>query len=254
MLKRIARTLAVVSALMSMGFHKSLGSSDDRSPAHDQYRVIDDTMSPNGPYALALGLARKNINWKSFYEKLQDDEAGDYLVDPDTNDKIIRNYVVDLKTANVLGMTGGRYFGTRSSYNTDSCDVVWSPDSGIFVQVIHWKWFSYCRAGRISMETKLTGVVDLQNEAENFAYKFLADKKDAAFLKHHRDFAITIESRQWGDGSPDSLKVDNGGLIELKLSGEIPKSVEENSDFEVIEHLRLTNKLGIELIDIRYAH
>jgi len=222
---RVFQVLPLAAALL-------LAGCAGTSPGKDQFAAIEGTKSPDGRYAIALG-ANANPN-------------------PDTDDESIRNYVVDLKTSRILGITGGRWFGTATHYNNDSCDVSWSPDSGIFVQVIHWKWFSYCRAGRIIMG-KLAGAIDLQTAAENFAYKFLADHKDKAFLKHHRDFGVTIESSQWGDVSTDLLKVGNDGVIELKLDGGMGNSVEEDSSFEVIERLKFTNSMGVELIDIRYA-
>lgn len=202
------------------------------SQGNDKYEAIEGTTSPNGRYAIALG-TNANPN-------------------PDLDDKSIRNYVVDLKTSRILGITGGRYFGTATHYNDDSCDVSWSPDSSIFVQVIHWKWYSYCRAGRI-VAGKLAGAVDLQTAAENFAYQFLAEHKDKAYLKHHRDFGVTVDSPQYGGGAEDRVKIGNDGVIELMLDGGMGNSVEEDSSFEVIERLKLTGRMGVELIDIRYA-
>ena len=125
----------------------------------------------------------------------------------------------------------------------------------IFVQVVHWKWYSYCYAGRITAEAKLAGVIDLQKQAEEFAYRFLAGKKDAAFSKHQREFETTVESFPWSGESKDLLKADNDGVIALRLSGIIPHAqAEEDSDFEVIERIKLTEKTGVELMDIRYAH
>ena len=52
----------------------------------------------------------------------------------------IVNYIVDLTTRQILGTTNGDYFGTKQRYNHDQCDVTWSPDSKMFVEVTSWKW------------------------------------------------------------------------------------------------------------------
>ena len=88
---------AVAFLLIAFGYADSLRAADARAtpPANDQYRVINGTTSPNGRYAIALGLDKKNIDWKSLYQKPVAGGPGSYSVDPDKDDKIIRNYVVD---------------------------------------------------------------------------------------------------------------------------------------------------------------
>ena len=92
--------------------------------------------------------------------------------------------------------------------------VQWSSGSSLFVQATNNKWYSDgCSVGVIK-EGKLVGVVDLLDIATKDAYKFLAKKGDADYGKHKKDFAIMF----------DINHVNDDGLVELEVSGEIPKS------------------------------
>jgi len=167
-----------------------------------KYLLMEQTVSPNGRYALGLGPDKKPLN-----------------------------YVVALDTHRILGSTGCHFDGTRKSYNTREDMVAWSPNSTVFIQATCWKWYSdTCRAGLLA-DGKLMGTIDLLHTATNRAYEFLASHKDPAFKKHGREFAITI----------DPAIAHDDGTVELDVDGEIPKDLEEDSSFTVTEHFRIKN-------------
>jgi hypothetical protein len=175
----------IASALRQAGppeFDPFAGVTGDSA----KYRVIHDTASPDGRYAVALGFTGNDIDWEGLKDP---DFPGTYSAKgwqpddqpPDSGYGKIVNYVVDLTTCQILGTTNGDYFGTRQRYNHDQCDVTWSPDSKAFVEVTSWKWgYNRCTTGRIS-DGKLLGPVDLGKYAEKMAQSFLATHKDQKY-------------------------------------------------------------------------
>jgi hypothetical protein len=175
----------IASALTQAGppeFDPFAGVTGDSA----KYRIIHDTASPDGRYAVALGFT-KDIDWDGFKDP---DFPGTYSANgwqpddqtPDPDYGRIVNYLVDLTTHQILGTTNGDYFGTRRRYNHDQCDVTWSPDSKTFVEVTSWKWgYNRCTAGRISSAGKLLGPVDLGKYAEKTAQGFLAMHKSQKY-------------------------------------------------------------------------
>src|SRR5262249_35641563 len=138
----------------------------------DKFRVIHGTVSPDGRYAIALGLARERINWEEFCDKeFEESSAADEKIEKiyTAKEEDRQNYVVNLTTGRILGKTGCDYFGTKGAYYHDRCAVAWSPDSMTFVQVtsegtkgLILKWnYDTCRAGKISETGELLGTVDL---------------------------------------------------------------------------------------------
>jgi hypothetical protein len=147
-----------------------------------KYRVIHNTASPDGRYAVALGFT-KDVDWEGFKDP---DFPGTYSANgwqpddqaPDPDYGRIVNYIVDLTTRRILGTTNGDYFGTRQRYNHDQCDVTWSPDSKTFVEVTSWKWgYNRCTAAKISSAGKLLDPIDLGKYAEKTAKAYLAMHK-----------------------------------------------------------------------------
>ena len=158
------------------------GPSAKPSGDSEKYRLMQQTASPNGRYALGWAPNKTQINWKDY----ADSDIGGFSVDTDKEKP--KNYVVDLNTHRILGSTGCQFDGTRKRYNHRENIVAWSPNSDIFIQTTCWKWYSdRCCVGMLK-ESKLAGVIDLLDIATRRAYGFLASRKDNAFKKHGRDF------------------------------------------------------------------
>ena len=189
----------------------------------DKFRVIQGTASPDGRYAIALGFARKEIDWDDFVEKEVDTERPTYYAE---NEEDSRNYVVDLVSQRILGETHCDYFGTRRRYNHRECSVSWSPDSNTFVQLWSDKWsYTTCRAGHIAPGPKLAAVVDLGKEV---------DKKTFTFLKQRQDP---------DSGETLSMNVDqvsNDGVIQVSVDSlEASGENKGGTRFSLSERLRL---------------
>lgn len=205
----------------------------------EKFRVIHGTASPDGRYAIALGLARDKIDWEDFRDK--ELETGDKIYTAEEDDRL--NYVVDLPHQRILEKTGCQYFGTKRSYNYRDCVVTWSPDSRTFVQVTSSKWsYDECRAGRITADQKLLGTVDLGKYAEKAASGFLATHKHG---KYQGSIAISAS------------EVTNDSLIGLEVTGQEASGERKgDTDFSVDESIRLRETpsgLRLETVNVRNA-
>jgi hypothetical protein len=208
----------------------------------EKYRVIADTVSPDGRYAIALGLARDKIDWENFRDK-EIEADGEIIYTAEEEDR--RNYVVDLLQRKILGITGGDYFGTKHRYNQRDCEVFWSPDSKTFVELTSWKWgYNTCRAGKITADgKKLIGTIDVGKYAQAAASKYLKTHKKAG--KNEGSIAISV-----GD-------VGNDGSMLVEVTGQESSGERKgDTDFSVDEELRLratSSALRLETVSIRKA-
>jgi hypothetical protein len=194
----------------------------------EKFRVIQETASPDGRYAIAIGLAREKINWDEFGK---DDLAGE---------EDLRNYVVDLVKQRILGEIGCNYFSTFPRSGRNACQVVWSPDSTKFA-FHQWsgKWSDICLvAGQIAASPKLVGVVNLGKEIE---------KRTFPFLKKRPDFAAL-----WWDID----QVSSDGVVQMRVDcvGAPGKEREGETLSSLSERLRLRatpDGLRAEMLNIR---
>lgn len=194
----------------------------------DKFRVIHDTASPDGRYAIAIGLAREKINWDEF-------DKGELAGEDD-----LRNYVVDLVQQRILGETGSDYFSTYPRSGRNACQVKWSPDSRKFA-FHQWsgKWTDVSLlAGQIAAGPKLLGVADLQKEIEKKTFSFLKKRPDSAAL--------------WWDID----QVSNDGVVQMRVDcvGARGKEREGETLFSLSERLRLRATPGglrAEMLNIR---
>jgi hypothetical protein len=190
----------------------------------DKYRVIHGSVSPDGRFAIAMGLPPEQSNWDALYE----DE--NYFYENGARDYDVPNYIIDLAEKKILGKTGCHYFGTKRRYNHQQCILRWSPDSLKFVQLWDDKWSSTeCVAGKISPGPKLAGAVDLDKAI---------GKKTYAFVKKRFD----SENGGAGELSLQINKVSNDGTIDLEASEQCRfGDCRGETIFKVNERLRLSD-------------
>jgi hypothetical protein len=214
----------------------------------EKYRVIHRTASPDGRYAIALGLSRQKIDWEHFKDP---DNPGTYYAevyadetDTDSSDvgKLV-NYVVDLTKRHILGTTGCEFFGTRHRYNHRECGVIWSPDAKNFVELTTWKWgYECCRAGKITTGPKLVSTVDLGKYAEKVADGF---RKAHKLGKERGSIAIFVD------------EVTDDGLIALNVTGQESSGERKGDvDFSINEKIRIRETpsgLRLETVSVRSA-
>jgi hypothetical protein len=190
----------------------------------DKYRVIHGSVSPDGRFAIAMGLPPEQSNWDALYE----DE--NYFYENGARDYDVPNYIIDLAERKILGKTGCHYFGTKRRYNHQQCILRWSPDSLEFVQLWDDKWsYTECVAGKISPDPKLAGAVDLDKAI---------GKKTYAFVKKRFD----SENGGAGELSLQINKVSNDGTIDLEASEQCRfGDCRGETIFKVNERLRLSD-------------
>ena len=97
--QKIAESLQQVGPPDSDPFANVKGDSE-------KFRVIHGTASPDGRYAIALGLARDKIDWEDFHD--QESQTGAKIYTAEEDDRL--NYVVDLPNELILGKTGCQFF------------------------------------------------------------------------------------------------------------------------------------------------
>jgi hypothetical protein len=218
---------AIVKSAVSAGpadRDPSAGSPGDSA----RFRLIQQTTSPDGRFALGFGWADDPVPWEELTNMVIE-ETGYQTYFSDGEDKV-RNYVIDLTTHRILGDSGCRFIGTRHRYNHRECFVSWSPQNRFFVQSFDSKWQTdEASAGWIDAEKGKAAATSILELAEKHAYQLLAARKDRAFRKHGESFAITVG---WNDILDD-------GSITLDVTGQIPKSEEDDSTFRVLERFRI---------------
>jgi hypothetical protein len=200
-----------------------------------KYRVIHNTGSPDGRYAIGLGLKQEQIDW----DQLKDsDHPGTYNAETQKLNDTIVNYVIDVATRTILGQTGCRHFGTLQSYKDSDCQVTWLPDSKTFVEVTGeqaGRDTDVCRAGKIGARNQLIDPVDLGEYAKKTAAAYLA--------KHKGDkYGGSIGIRAWA--------VTDNNTVLLEISGENKTS----SFFFLNERIRIRETpsgLRLETVQIR---
>jgi len=190
----------------------------------DKYRVIHGSVSPDGRFAVAMGLPPEQSNWDALYG----DE--NYFYENGARDYDVPNYIIDLAEKKILGKTGCHYLGTKRRYNHQQCMLRWSPDSLKFVQLWDDKWSSTeCVTGKISSGPKLAVTVDLDKAI---------GKKTYAFVKKRFD----SENGDAGELSLQINKVSNDGTIDLEASEQCRVGdCRGETTFKVSERLRLSD-------------
>jgi len=189
----------------------------------DKYRVIHGSVSPDGRFAIAMGLPPEQSNWDALYE----DE--NYFYENGARDYDVPNYIIDLAERKILGKTGCHYFGTKRRYNHQQCILRWSPDSLKFVQLWDDKWSSTeCVAGKISPGPKFNGAVDLDKAIAKKTYGFVKKRPDT--------------ENGAGELSLQINKVSNDGTIDLEASEQCRfGDCRGGTIFKVNERLRLSD-------------
>lgn len=188
--KPAAQAWAIAEKLISAG---PPGYDPMAGPEAQKYRLIMDSVSPDGRYALAFGLKQEKTDWEGY----RDTKRGGYVItaDAQTKKRLLCNYVVDLKTHKILGETGCRYSRTRSHdvYAEQDCYTVWSANGGTFVQTVletGKERYYECRVGQI-VDGRLIPTVDLGAPAANLA-RSIAARKGWKLTKDNGNFEVEL--------------------------------------------------------------
>lgn len=204
----------------------------------DGWRMIAGTNSRDGVYALAWG------------EKGQSSPQGDvddegFLMGNQESEKLV-NYVVNVRTKQIVGTLKGKHFGDKSTYNHDSIDTAWST-SGLFVaQLNSGKWATFdANVYEIQYTNDgnaLSKATDILEPAKKAVFEHLAGRPQLTKFTQD-DFAITLHD-------PRIVYQGGNSVIQVGVIGQIPKSEEDDSSFEatITFHLNSNENGGAPIL------
>jgi hypothetical protein len=181
------------------------------------FRLIEGSASPDGHLALAWAPGKSpRIDWPKFAQG-----DGTYLAD---DEDALVNYLVETPGGRIVSTLAGKHFGDKASYNHFDASVLWSPNSKWVLQLLNRKWATqsahlYC----LLPKDKVAGPLNLAATASGLAYAHLRKANHAAVARFGTEFAITLYDAEWKDD----------GFLSLRVLGQIPKSEEEDSVFEL---------------------
>jgi len=221
-----AEVAAVVAALRrTPGESPPAGKTENASEAggtalvspSPRFRLIEGTGSPDGRHALAWAPSREQpMDWSRFQQ-----EDGTYLAeDPEA----VVNYLVETPGGRLVSTLAGQHFGDKADYNHFEGSAHWSPNSKWVLHLLNRKWDTQsAHLYRLLEGDKVGGPLDLAATASGLGYAHLRKEGHPAVAKFGTGFAVTLYDAVWKED----------GVLTLRVLGQIPKSEEEHSDFEI---------------------
>lgn len=213
---------------------KLLRLEDDSAPAEepapgspaspvlsgDGWRMIAGTNSRDGVYALAWGQKGQSSP--------QGDVDEDGFLMGDQEDEKLVNYVVNVRTRQIIGTLKGKHFGDKSSYNHDKIETAWSSAGMFMAQLNSGKWATYdAHVYEIQYTNDGNAVskaTDILEPAKKAVFEHLAGRPQLTKFTQD-DFAITLHD-------PRIVYQGGNSVIQVGVIGQIPKSEEDDSSFE----------------------
>lgn len=181
------------------------------------WRLIKGSRSQDDKFALGWGVEGKAA------AAGESDEEGNLFLEPEAEG--LANYVVNLQTGAILGKTGGSHWGDRPSLHQQYHSTAWSGADIFGVQVCTGKWATMeAVVFQILDDSKISPTTDIKAPAAAAARKKL--KGSPQFKAFPADeFAISIHDVRFVQQHYDEV-------MQVGVSGQIPKSGAENSTFE----------------------
>jgi hypothetical protein len=177
-------------------------------------RVIRDSASPSGRFAIAWGMVHDNELRKLTPESGSNLRSVNCALCGD-----VLNFLVRLSDGKVLKRLDGRHFGDEARYNHYVNKVVWSPDEQYVVQVTDWRFGSNTAAAyHIGSNDRVLGPLRLTAPARRAAARVLRRGQDKDYVLEKTAF-IEVAS------------IDNGGLMKFAAAMAAPK--EEGFSFDM---------------------
>lgn len=184
------------------------------------WRMIAGTNSRDGVYALAWG------------QKGQSSPQGDVddegFLMGDQEDENLINYVINVRTKQIIGTVVGKHFGDKSSYNHDKIETAWSSAGMFMAQLNSGKWATYdANVYEIQYTNDgnaLSKATDILEPAKKAVFEHLAGRPQLTKFTQD-DFAITLHD-------PRIVYQGGNSVIQVGVIGQIPKSEEDDSSFE----------------------
>jgi len=220
--------------------HKLLTLQDDAPPAPvggdtgftlagDGWRVIAGSGSRDGKYALAWGM-----KGQSAAQGEADEDGALSVADDDEN---LVNYVVNVRTKQIVGTLVGKHFGDKSTYNHSVSETAWSGASTFVAQVNSGKWATYdAHVYEVKGfdEVSLSKGTDLLPPTKKAVIDHLQGSSKSKKFKPE-DYALTLHDVRIVYNGPDCV-------VQYGVTGTIPKEDDEDANFEATLTLKLTSE------------
>lgn len=189
-----------------------------------ELRVIRETTSPSGRYAIAWGFRPGDAVLTST-ERFDD---GTIAAD-DTN--AVENHIVRLGDGARLKTTRGTHFGDREDYNHRGQRTHWSADGRWLVEINNSKWETLVAdVYHIDDRDRVVGpfrLFELARAAARSTMQRTTKPGQQQNLKRYV-FAISAEYDS-DDGSPRIFRLDNDGNLRFRLTAEVPKAIDTDT-------------------------
>lgn len=186
-------------------------------PASTFSKPVERTESGDERFAIAVGFkSPAPVDWT----KYKDEEGGGYSVDPDAGNPLLANFLVDVKKDRAVALLEGKHFGTRKTYNHESCQVAWSEKGKYLIEMQSWKWHtSHAALHHLNADGSISARLNLLELASSELSKLLKEK--------HGIDAKSFDAR-YGTALSEP-EVDDEGKATLHATAEVPKSTEDPS-------------------------
>lgn len=179
-------------------------------------KPVQDTGSPDKRFAIAIGFkSPAPVDWTKYKE-----EGGTYALDPEGNNPLLANFLVDVKKDRAIALLRGKHFGTRKTYNHESCQVAWSEKGGYLVEMQSWKWHT---ASGMLYRLDADGAVSSRLDLLALATGELAKRMQA----NHKVDAKGYDAKYASSLSEPA--VDDTGRVTVHATAEVPKSADDPS-------------------------
>ena len=176
--------------------------------------TITCSISPNQKFAVAVGSKDgSKLNWE---QTGNDGSVADRSFSTGDLGQCA-NYLIDVKEDKILGLLAGNHFGTAASYNHESVQYAWSPDSRWLIAVQSWKWqTNHFVAYRLGENGTIEARLDLKPMAETTVANWLVKRYPKMPPKQKQRYMVTLST----------AKIDDKGHVDASIYAEIPKDLE----------------------------
>ena len=179
-----------------------------------KYRVIHETPSPSGEYAIAWIPQDRKVTEDKF------DKRNDAL---NYDDGPVENFLIRLADGKPLRKTRGTHWGDETDYNHTGQITLWSPDSAFMIEINDSKWLTpLADVYRIGKNGEVAGPFQLMP----FVRK--------AALEHFRHAGKKVNASRYSD----SVKIDDigdDGAIKLQI-------IKQDGDFNFDMRIRAVQR------------
>lgn len=180
-------------------------------PASRFCKPVEDTESPDGRFAIAVGFkSPEQVDWARYKA-----EEGDYFIDTQNEPPLFANFLIDLKKDRAFAVLKGKHFGTRRTYNHESCQVAWSEKGGYLVEMQSWKWHT---SSGMLYRLDASGAISSRLDLLELASKELARRMQDKHRVDPKDFDARYAT------SLSEPEISDAGKLTLQATAQVPKS------------------------------